>query len=132
MKATVLSISCLVIALTINIWVASAATNRVIDVDGKDLVARTNYYILPVFGGNGGGLKMSNARETECPFDVVQEPNEMDRGLKVTFVPQKSTEQYIRESTDVNIQFSGKSTCTAYSNVWRLDQAFLANETTYC
>lgn len=128
MKTTFLSVSCLLIALT---TLASAATNRVIDVDGKDLLARTNYYILPVVRGNGGGLKMYSGRDEECPLDVVQEPNEVNRGLKVTFVPQKSTEQYVRVSTDVNIQFTGKSTCKAHTNVWRLDQAFEANGTSY-
>ncbi|KAK1384130.1 Kunitz trypsin inhibitor [Heracleum sosnowskyi] len=131
MKPTIFAVSCLLIALATNIWLASAATNRVIDVDGKDLLARTNYYILPVVRGNGGGLKLGNARQAECPSDVVQEPNEVNRGLKATFVPQKSSEEYIRESTDVNIQFSGKPTCKQSTNVWRLDQAFLANETTY-
>ncbi|WOG93629.1 hypothetical protein DCAR_0312915 [Daucus carota subsp. sativus] len=131
MKTAIFSLSCLLIGFTTNLWLASAATNRVIDVDGKDLLARTNYYILPVLRGNGGGLKMYSGRDTECPFDVVQEPNEVNRGLKLTIVPQKSTEQFIRVSTDVNIQFSDKSTCTAHTNVWRLDQADLANGTTY-
>lgn len=74
---------------------------------------------------------MASARNAECQCDVVQEPNEVNRGLKAIFVPQKSTEQYIRESTNVNIEFPGKSKCRESTNMLRLDQAFLSNEATY-
>ncbi|KAK1404208.1 Kunitz protease inhibitor [Heracleum sosnowskyi] len=120
MKPSVFLFSFLLILVT-NHLVASAASNRVVlDIDEKELRTGTNYFILPVVRGNGGGLKLYSGRTSQCPLDVVQEPNEVNRGIPVTFTPTNPREPTIRVSSDLNIKFSGASIC-AQSTVWRLD-----------
>lgn len=119
MKATVLLFSSLLILVT-NLLVASAASIKVLDIDGQELRTGTNYFILPAFRGNGGGLKLYSGRTSRCPLDVVQEPNEVSRGIPVTFTPTNPREPTIRASSDLNIKFSGASIC-GQSTVWRLD-----------
>ncbi|XP_074371126.1 miraculin-like [Apium graveolens] len=119
MKATVLSFSTLLILAT-NLLVASAASIKVLDIDGQEVRPGINYYILPVVRGNGGGLKLYSGRTSRCPMDVVQEPNELNRGIPVKFTPASPREPIVRASADLNIRFSGASIC-GQSTVWRLD-----------
>ncbi|KAK1379680.1 Kunitz-type protease inhibitor KPI-D [Heracleum sosnowskyi] len=101
--------------------IALTSSNRVVlDIDGKELRTGTNYFILPVVRGNGGGMKLYSGRTSQCPLDVVQEPNEVNRGIPVTFTPTNPREPTIQVSSDLNIKFSGASIC-AQSTVWRLD-----------
>lgn len=122
MTNTVLLLFALVIFLLTNLLVISAATNQVLDIDGQQLRTGKDYYILPVVRGNGGGLKLYSGRTSQCPLDVVQEGGELNRGVPVTFLPVNHTETTIKESTDLNIKFSGGSICKE-STVWRLDAA---------
>ncbi|MGI4297463.1 Kunitz family serine protease inhibitor, partial [Klebsiella pneumoniae] len=104
---------------------ASAAPSPVLDTDGKKLRAGTDYYILPVFRGMGGGLTLASTGRngttgTGCPLDVVQAPYEVDHGLPLIFTPVDPKKGVIRVSTDHNIKFSAATIC-AQSTVWRLD-----------
>ncbi|WOG93907.1 hypothetical protein DCAR_0313195 [Daucus carota subsp. sativus] len=119
MKSTIFLASFLVILVTSPL-VASAETNKVLDIDGHELRRDTNYFILPVVRGNGGGLKLYSGRTSRCPMDVVQEPNELNRGIPVKFSPVNPKESTIRVSSDLNVKFSGASIC-AQSTVWKLD-----------
>ncbi|XP_047319496.1 miraculin-like [Impatiens glandulifera] len=105
---------------------ASATTDRsaVVDTDGNKLRANTEYYILPVIRGMGGGLTLSftgrvNTTVSFCPLDVVQAVQEIDNGLPVTFSPMNPKKGIIREWTDQNIEFAAATTCVQ-STVWEL------------
>ncbi|KAI3793481.1 hypothetical protein L1987_36100 [Smallanthus sonchifolius] len=89
------------------------------DIDGNLLRSGTEYYILPVVRGMGGGLTLGATRGELCPLDVVQENQEVDNGLPLTFTPVNPKKGVIRESTDLNIIFQAQSICVQ-SNVWGL------------
>lgn len=91
------------------------------DIDGNLLRSGTEYYILPVFRGMGGGLTLAPTRNESCPLDVVQEYQEVDRGLPLKFTPVNPKKGVIRESTDLNIIFSASTICIQ-SNVWMVEE----------
>ncbi|XVF30310.1 hypothetical protein REPUB_Repub16aG0045700 [Reevesia pubescens] len=99
---------------------ANAAPDPVLDITGKKLRTGTNYYILPVFRGRGGGLTLaSSTRNETCPLDVVQEQLEVSNGLPLTFSPVNIKKGVIRVSTDQNIKFYASTICVQ-STVWKL------------
>ncbi|KAH6770496.1 hypothetical protein C2S52_015299 [Perilla frutescens var. hirtella] len=109
--------------LLISIYIAAAAESpaAVLDILGKQLRVGTDYYILPVVRGRGGGLTLSTAAGNKsCPLDVVQERLEIKKGLPLTFQPANAKKGVVRVSTDHNIKFSASSTCVE-STVWKLD-----------
>ncbi|XP_015883988.3 kunitz trypsin inhibitor 5 [Ziziphus jujuba] len=124
MEATLfLSISFLLLSFTTNPvpCLATSAPQEVRDTAGKILRTGTNYYILPVFHGHGGGLKLASAGNKTCPLDVVQEPREISHGLPLKLTPVNYKKGVIRVSTDLNIKFSPAATMCRQSTVWRLD-----------
>ncbi|KAA8522731.1 hypothetical protein F0562_009107 [Nyssa sinensis] len=122
MKTTLLLLSFFLFAFSTNplLGVADDDTrNPVLDVAGKTVQTGVDYYILPVVRGRGGGLTLaSNRNGSNCPLDVVQEQQEVNNGLPVTFSP-VSNEGVVRETTDLNIKFSAATIC-AQSTVWQL------------
>ena len=98
---------------------ANAAPDPVLDISGKKLRTGTDYYILPVFRGRGGGLTLASTGNETCPLDVVQEQLEVSNGLPVTFSPVNIKKGVIRVSTDQNIKFSAATICVQ-STVWKL------------
>ncbi|KAI3748565.1 hypothetical protein L6452_11725 [Arctium lappa] len=104
---------------TISLCLGQSSPDPVRDIDGDLVRSGTDYYILPVFRGMGGGLTLAPTRNESCPLDVVQEPQEVDNGLPLTFTPIDPKKGVIRESTDLNIIFSASSICIQ-SNVWNL------------
>ncbi|KAI9198171.1 hypothetical protein LWI28_011315 [Acer negundo] len=99
---------------------ADASPDPVLDIAGKKLRTGTDYYILPVFRGRGGGLTLASTGNETCPLDVVQERHELENGLPVTFSPVNIKKGVIRLSTDQNIKFSASTACVQ-STVWKLD-----------
>ncbi|KAK1556744.1 hypothetical protein Q3G72_011238 [Acer saccharum] len=99
---------------------ADASPDPVLDITGKKLRAGTDYYILPVFRGRGGGLTLASTGNETCPLDVVQERHEVENGLPITFSPVNIKKGVIRLSTDQNIKFSTSTVCVQ-STVWKLD-----------
>lgn len=99
---------------------ASAAPDPVLDIGGQNLHTGTNYYILPVVRGKGGGLTLASTGNETCPLDVVQEQHEVKDGLPLTFSPVNLTKGVVRVSTDMNIKFSAATICVQ-STVWKLD-----------
>ncbi|KAI3520172.1 hypothetical protein L1887_09429 [Cichorium endivia] len=91
------------------------------DSDRNILRSGTGYYILPTTSGMGGGIKLAPATINEtCPRDVVQENNDLQNGLPLTFLPAKANKDgTIFESTDLNIRFSGASACVQ-SAIWQV------------
>ncbi|TYJ99075.1 miraculin [Cucumis melo var. makuwa] len=54
--------------------VNAASPNAVLDTDGKKLRGGDQYYILPFFSRNTGGLALGNIQQeyrNECPLNVV-------------------------------------------------------------
>ncbi|KAK0579701.1 hypothetical protein LWI29_030028 [Acer saccharum] len=99
MKTTLLILSFFIFAFVTKVPLvvstADASHYPVLDIDGKKLLAGTDYYILPVLRGRGGGLTLASAGDETCPLDVVQEQH-------------------------VNIKFSASTDCVQ-STVWKLD-----------
>ncbi|CAH1425047.1 unnamed protein product [Lactuca virosa] len=69
----------------------------------------------------GGRVTLTSTRNESSPLDVVQANQEVDNGMPLTFTPVNPKKGVIRESTDLNIIFSGASTCIQ-SNVWILEE----------
>ncbi|XP_076902158.1 kunitz trypsin inhibitor 5-like [Bidens hawaiensis] len=105
---------------TLSLSLAQPSPDAVRDIDGSLLRTGTEYYILPVFRGRGGGVTLAATRNESCPLDVVQEGFELDNGLPVKFTPVDPKKGVIRESTDLNIIFPASSICVQ-SNVWVLE-----------
>ncbi|KAF6153364.1 hypothetical protein GIB67_003554 [Kingdonia uniflora] len=103
---------------SISLLPSSATSTPVLDIDGHKLQTRTNYYVLPLVRGRGGGLALS-LRNNTCPFYVAQEGSEVLRGLPVKFLATSTKEKFVQESADVNIVFSGATICVQ-STAWRL------------
>ncbi|EOY09863.1 Proteinase inhibitor I3 [Theobroma cacao] len=113
----------LFLALSFLLWGSTGATDGldpVLDISGEELRTGTDYYILPVIRGGGGGLTLASTGNETCPLDVVQEQLEVSNGLPLTFSPVNITKGVVRVSTDLNIKFSAATICVQ-STVWKLD-----------
>ncbi|XP_057804126.1 LOW QUALITY PROTEIN: kunitz trypsin inhibitor 5-like [Salvia miltiorrhiza] len=117
MNTTHLSLCCILLSILIS--TATAAPPPVLDIEGKQLRAGADYYILPVVRGRGGGLTLAATRNETCPLDVVQERLEVKNGLPLSFRPTNGKKGVVRLSTDHNIKFSAASICVQ-STVWKL------------
>ncbi|KAK4857398.1 hypothetical protein QYF36_000047 [Acer negundo] len=123
MKTTLLILSFFIFAFVTKaplVVTADASPDPVLDITGKKLRAGTDYYILPVIRGRGGGLTLASTGKETCPLDVVQERHEVENGLPVTFSPVNIKKGVVRLSTDQNIKFSASTICVQ-STVWKLD-----------
>ncbi|KAF5205664.1 Kunitz trypsin inhibitor [Thalictrum thalictroides] len=115
--STVLVFFILLVPLAFTVNAATGTT--VLDLDGKKLQSNTNYYILPVIRGRGGGLALAQ-RNKSCPYYVAQEDSEVSNGLPLKFLPVNNTKgKFLQESTDMNFVFSAATICVQ-STVWRL------------
>lgn len=115
------TLALLLLFSTFSLSLAQESPDPVRDIDGNILRSGTEYYILPVFRGMGGGLTLASTRNESCPLDVVQADLEVDSGLPLTFTPVDPKKGVIREATDLNIIFSASSICVQ-SNVWVLEE----------
>ncbi|KAE8692807.1 putative Kunitz family trypsin and protease inhibitor protein [Hibiscus syriacus] len=122
MKATLFS------ALTFLLFSSTIAADQpdaVLDVSGQELRTGTDYYVLPVIRGRGGGLTLGSATNadpnTGCPLVVVQEQLEVSSGLPLYFSPVNVEQQggIVRVSTDFNVIFNASSICVQ-STQWVL------------
>nr|XP_043633652.1 kunitz trypsin inhibitor 5-like [Erigeron canadensis] len=91
----------------------------ILDTDRNVLRSGTNYYILPVMHGKGGGLTLASDGGQTCPLEVVQEVSEGKNGLPVNFAS-ANKDGIIRESIDLNIKFVDSVTC-APNMVWQVN-----------
>lgn len=98
----------------------SAATTTVLDINGHPLRADTEYFILPVFRGRGGGLTLLPKNDTaSCPLFVGQEFQEISSGLPIKLFPVNPKQKLISLSSDLNFVFEAASICIT-SNTWQL------------
>ncbi|CAL5357275.1 unnamed protein product [Camellia sinensis] len=102
----------------------------VLDTQNHTLQTGQYYYILPAttITTGGGGLKLASTGHnatTACPLAVVQDQNELNKGLPLTFSPVNLTNGVVRVSTDLNIKFTSRAetVCDGESSVWRLDES---------
>nr|XP_043634985.1 miraculin-like [Erigeron canadensis] len=104
------------------ISISSLGQSLVLDTDQMSLLTGPSYYIVPAVSGRGGGVKLAPTTSNQtCPLDVAQENNEQLNGSPVNFllaIPNRGGG--IRESMDLNIRFSGATTCGKPA-VWRIE-----------
>lgn len=96
-----LALCFLLLSFSAKLWsvAADAAPSPVLDITGKKLQTGTNYYILPVMHGRGGGLTLARtSKTTSSPLDVVQEQHEFSHGLPLTFLPVNPKKGVVRVS----------------------------------
>ncbi|KAF5800676.1 putative proteinase inhibitor I3, Kunitz legume, kunitz inhibitor STI-like superfamily [Helianthus annuus] len=96
---------------------SAPAPAPVLDTHGKYLRAGVGYILIPL-DGLVGGLYVRDLGKKSCSPGVVLSYNHED-SLPMTFAPVNPKKGAIRLSTDVNIQFSGSTTCDE-SNILRL------------
>ncbi|KAF8407418.1 hypothetical protein HHK36_006549 [Tetracentron sinense] len=82
----------------------TATGTTLLDINGRIVQAGTNYYVLPVIRGRGGGLALASRNRT-CPFNVVQENFDFSNGLPLKIFPTDISEKVIQLSTDANFMF---------------------------
>nr|CAI77771.1 kunitz trypsin inhibitor [Populus tremula] len=121
MKSTLLVwFSFLLFAFVLSVPSIEADTEPVLDIQGEELKAGTEYIITSIFRGAGGGDVA--ATNKTCPDDVIQYSLDVFQGLPVTFSPASSEDDVIRVSTDLNIKFSIKKACDR-SSVWKIQKS---------
>lgn len=121
MKSTLLVwFSFLLFAFVLSVPSIEAYTEPVLDIQGEELKAGTEYIITSAIWGAGGG-DVSATNKT-CPDDVIQYSLDQLQGLPVTFSPASSEDDVIRVSTDLNIKFSIKKACD-HSSVWKIQKS---------
>jgi hypothetical protein len=122
MKATLVFLSFLLFFVCTHSLFCAAAEepDAVRDTDGKKVRAGEKYYILPVMRGSGGGLTVSSFGKELCPLSIVQEQQEVKRGLPFTFTPANPKKGGVRVTTDPNFKFSA-ITISIESNIWKHD-----------
>ncbi|XP_076917238.1 miraculin-like [Bidens hawaiensis] len=109
----------IVLLLLSTIWLSlgKSLPNPILDINGKWLQSRTQYYILDEAGV---GVTLASIRNEACPLDVVQANQKGDHPMPLTFTPSNPNKRIVKEFTDLNIVFSGSRICNQ-SNVWTLD-----------
>ncbi|KAD5316769.1 hypothetical protein R6Q59_031932 [Mikania micrantha] len=106
------------LAFILCVFSSDSASDPVLDAFGKNLHAGVKYYALPAAGyGEYGGLVLKTGNRS-CPAEVAQSRGD-DNGLPLTFTPVNPKKGVIRLSTDVNVKFSGPTSCHQ-SNIWKL------------
>ncbi|XP_042040425.1 kunitz trypsin inhibitor 5-like [Salvia splendens] len=120
MKSSYISLCLILLSISFDSSAADEGA-AVVDIDGNPVQAGVDYYILPVIQGRGGGLTLSSTGNKTCPLDVIQEPQEVDNGLPLTFHPANSSQGVVRVSADQNFVFSAASVCVQ-STVRRLQR----------
>ena len=119
MKITFLWLLFLVIAFLISLSAYNALPDSVLDITGKNLRLGIDYHVVPVFHSRGDGLTLASTGNETCPLDVVQEQQDVNNGLPLTFIPVNPNKGVICVSTDLNIKFSAATVCIQ-STVWKL------------
>ena len=103
--------------------VAKAANKPVLDVDGDELRAGVEYYVVSsIRGAGGGGLALGRTTDQKCPEIVVQRRSDLDNGTPVIFSNLDTNDDVVRLSTDSNIEFVPiRDRLCRTSTVWKVD-----------
>ncbi|XP_076917995.1 miraculin-like [Bidens hawaiensis] len=101
------------------LFIFKANSTPVLDVKGKYLRTGVKYYARTAITDDYiGGLSLVKVRNKSCPGVVGQAIGNVN-GRVLTFTPLNPKKGVIHEYTDVNIKFSGSTSCHE-SNVWKL------------
>lgn len=120
MKISLLVWALLLSSLSILSFMALTDT-IVLDMDGAKLRTSSNYYVVPVIRGKGGGGLGIGLRDNTCPFFVLQENFEVSNGIPLRFFHADRNLKAVNISVDVNVVFSTATTCVQ-STAWRLGE----------
>ena len=103
--------------------VAKAANKPVLDIDGDELRAGVEYYVVSsIWGAGGGGLALGRTTDQKCPEIVVQRGSDLDNGIPVIFSNLDTNDDVVRLSTDSNIEFvPRRDRLCLTSTVWKVD-----------
>ncbi|XP_055826196.1 miraculin-like [Solanum dulcamara] len=101
---------------------AASASNPVLDTTGKIIRVGFDYMIVPVKKDLGGELGLDFIGTQVCPLGIGPRLNPNQTGLSINLFPVNSKKGVIRESIDLNVEFTETYTiCPHNSNVWMLD-----------
>ncbi|KAI3721470.1 hypothetical protein L2E82_32482 [Cichorium intybus] len=103
---------------------ASTGENVVKDATGKKVLNNVPYHIGPVISANGGRIKLTDAMNNKkiCPFNVVQDPSDVNLGGQFSFTL-IAKEKYLLTSRILGIDSgSPKSPCNK-STFWTVPDA---------
>ncbi|KAM3381403.1 kunitz trypsin inhibitor 5 [Capsicum galapagoense] len=99
---------------------AHGDSEPVLDDAGNPVLRGVNYVILPVGGGNGGGLRVTSAWNETSPRYIGPNADESALGSSVQFSPAVDPkDNTIKISTDINVKFTSIS-LYKWSTVWRV------------
>ncbi|MCD7461726.1 hypothetical protein HAX54_046905 [Datura stramonium] len=98
------------------------------DVEGDILRSDARYFVVSAITGAGGGgvtrgptINGDADANFVCPFQVVQSPLDVDRGMSVYFKPKAPKQVEITESTSLNIEFYLDNPTICKNNVWEVE-----------
>ncbi|PHU15534.1 hypothetical protein BC332_16739 [Capsicum chinense] len=102
---------------------SSSSPSPVLDIKGDKVQTGSNYFILPVIRGHGGGgLTPFNVKQNNtCPRDIMQWRDEDQEGLPVVFTRVDAQKGVVRVSTDVNVRFFTPTIC-ARETIWKIGE----------
>ncbi|KAI3497984.1 hypothetical protein L1887_33659 [Cichorium endivia] len=104
---------------TIITTTASVDASTPLDSDGHEVQPGLKYHITPIQSNDsGGGLSLAS-RDGFCPPFVIQENNQLSKGLPLRFLPLDTKQNSITLSSDINILFNAATICVQ-STVWRV------------
>ncbi|KAD4982946.1 hypothetical protein E3N88_19617 [Mikania micrantha] len=101
---------------------ASTTATTPFDSDGHEVQPGLKYYIAPIQSNDSGGGLSLLTRDGFCPPFVIQENNQLSKGLTLRFLPLDNKQNTINLSSDLNIVFNAATTCVQ-STVWRLSNS---------
>ncbi|KAK9199875.1 hypothetical protein WN944_015068 [Citrus x changshan-huyou] len=82
-----------------------------LDINGNEVEATRDYYVVSAIrGAGGGGLSLFKGRNGLCPFDVIQESSDLQKGTPLRFATYKNT-SIIHEAMDLTVKFSAQTRC---------------------
>ncbi|XP_052294537.1 21 kDa seed protein [Citrus sinensis] len=91
-----------------------------LDINGNEVEATRDYYVVSAIrGAGGGGLSLFKGRNGLCPFDVIQESSDLQKGTPLRFATYKNT-SIIHENMDLTMKFSAQTRCNE-PTVWKVD-----------
>ncbi|MCD7464102.1 hypothetical protein HAX54_052079 [Datura stramonium] len=109
----------------------TTANEVVRDIKGEIVRADTRYFVMPVRRGSGGGVRRGPILDVgngvgdtnfSCPSQVVQSPEEEDKGMPVFFNPTDTNKVEITESTYLYIDFYRRNHLICNNTVWKVEK----------
>ncbi|KAD2087007.1 hypothetical protein R6Q59_008776 [Mikania micrantha] len=103
---------------------APSELREVYDVTGKKVLHNAPYYIGPVIWAKGGGIKLTDTKDKKkvCPFYVVQDPAEVNRGGHFNFLlnGKDNDEKYLLTSHTISIESGSPEVPCDKGSYWQI------------